>query len=200
MKNIITCLTELGIEVPEDKQEALNKAVLENYKTIAEFDKLRERADKEKARADGANETLKKFEGLDPENVSKEIEQWKQKALEAEKEYNAKAEERDYADALEKELGHYKFSSKLARAAILEQLKKEKLPVREGKILGLSDRMEQIKAEDAMAFAPDKSSVPNFTAPKSAPAKVRTKAEIAAIEDDDEREQAWKDYLSRGEE
>ena len=200
MKNITTILSELGIEVPEEKKEALAKSVNENYKTVAEFTKLSGKLSDEEARRTQAEDALKKFDGLDPDSVAKEIADWKQKALDAEKEYTAKAQKRDYEDALAKALDDYKFSSKSARAAIEEKLRNTKLPMHDGKILGLRDRMEQIKEEDAEAFAPDKSDVPNFTSPKTAPAKRRTKDEIAAIEDPDERMKAWEDYAKQGEE
>ena len=200
MKNITTILSELGIEVPEDKKEALTKSVNDNYKTIAEFQKVSEKVSDEKQRREQAEAALKKFEGLDPAKVEQEIADWKQKAIDAEKEYTAKAEKRDYESALSKALDDYKFTSKFARAAIEEDLKKNRLPMHDGKILGLRDRMEQIREEDAEAFAPDKSDVPNFTSPKTAPAKRRTKEEIANIEDPDERMKAWEDYARQGEE
>ena len=52
MKNILTILKELGIEVPKDKEESLNTAVAENYKTVADYDKQKEKLD-------AANETIK---------------------------------------------------------------------------------------------------------------------------------------------
>lgn len=52
MKNILTILKELGIEVPKDKEESLNNAVVENYKTIADYDKQKEKLD-------AVNETIK---------------------------------------------------------------------------------------------------------------------------------------------
>ena len=48
MKNILEILKELGLEVPADKQEALNKAVTENYKTSAEFEKTKTKLETEK--------------------------------------------------------------------------------------------------------------------------------------------------------
>ena len=52
MKNILTILKELGIEVPKDKEDGLNTAVVENYKTVADYDKQKEKLDI-------ANETIK---------------------------------------------------------------------------------------------------------------------------------------------
>ena len=41
MKNIYEILKSYGIEIPEDKKEAFDKEVLENYKTVKEVDSLR---------------------------------------------------------------------------------------------------------------------------------------------------------------
>lgn len=199
MKNIEAILKEAGIEIPEDKKEAFNKAVNENYKTIAEYNKLTASLTEEKQKTAAATETLKKFDGLDPEAVQKEIADWKQKAIDAEKEYTAKAAKQEYENILAKALDEYKFSSKAARSAIEKELRETQLPIHDGKILGLTDRMEQFKESDASAFAPDKASVPKFTAPKNAPATGKTTKEISEIEDPDERMAAWEEYLSREE-
>ncbi len=41
MKNIHEILKELGIEIPADKKADFDTAVNENYKTVAEVDKIR---------------------------------------------------------------------------------------------------------------------------------------------------------------
>ena len=68
MKNIEQILKEAGIEVTDEQKSAVNAAVTENYKTIAEFDKQAKKliaaeADREnyKGQLDAANETLEKF-------------------------------------------------------------------------------------------------------------------------------------------
>ena len=38
MKNIHTILSELGVSIPEDKKAEFDKAVAENYKTVAEYE------------------------------------------------------------------------------------------------------------------------------------------------------------------
>ena len=43
MKNIFDIMKEFGIEVPEDHKKDFEKAVLENYKTMADYDKQTEK-------------------------------------------------------------------------------------------------------------------------------------------------------------
>ena len=52
MKNIFDIMKEFGIEVPEDHKKDFEKAVLENYKTMADYDKQTEKLNK-------ANDTIK---------------------------------------------------------------------------------------------------------------------------------------------
>ena len=83
MKNIHTILSEYGITIPEDKKAEFDKAVAENYKTSAEFEKkvnrLTDDLETEKKRADTAVETLKGFEGKDFDAITKERDEWKKK-------------------------------------------------------------------------------------------------------------------------
>lgn len=156
MKNIHTILSELGITVPEDKKTDLDKTVAENYKTIVEHDKkvsrLTDDLTAEKKRADTAEETLKGFEGIDPAKVNDEIANWKKKAEEAEQNAQKKLDERDFNDALKTELDAMKFTSTAARKAVESDIRAAGLKLKNGKILGLSDLIEQIKKDDASAF------------------------------------------------
>ena len=52
MKNIFEIMKEYGLEVPEDKKTDFEKAVLENYKTVKDYEKQVEKLNE-------ANETIK---------------------------------------------------------------------------------------------------------------------------------------------
>lgn len=117
-----------------------------------ENEKLTTERDKEKERAETAEETLKKFDGVDLETMQSEISTWKQKAENAEKDYAAKIAQRDFEDALKEEIGNYKFTSEAAKKAIMAEVREAGLKVKDGKILGLSDLLAQMKEKDASAF------------------------------------------------
>ena len=73
MKNIFEIMKDYGLEVPEDKKKDFEKAVLENYKTTADYYKL---TDKVNNLTDQLNETktaLSKFDGVDPEALKNDI-------------------------------------------------------------------------------------------------------------------------------
>lgn len=197
MQNIEAILKSLDIEIPDDKREALNKAVTENYKTKAEFTKLTEKLDAQTQRAADAEETLKKFDGIDPAKVSEELNGWKEKAAKAEEEYNRKIAERDFNDCLTKEIEAYKFSSNAAKRSVMDQIKGAGLKMSGGKILGLNDLVEQIKTTDADAFVSDlEQKKPKFTTRKDGESgKPMSRAEILAIKDYQERQQAIADNI-----
>ena len=121
-----------------------------------ENEKLTADRDKEKERADTAEETLKKFDGVDVETMRNEIETWKIKAENAEKDYAAQIAQRDFEDALKEEISGYKFTSEAAKKAIMAEIREAGLKVKDGKILGLSDLLAQMKEKDASAFVDEK--------------------------------------------
>lgn len=49
MENIVSILSGLGVEIPQELVPALHKEIAENYKTVAEFQKLRKQLDRLKS-------------------------------------------------------------------------------------------------------------------------------------------------------
>ena len=121
-----------------------------------ENEKLTAGRDKEKERADTAEETLKKFDGVDLEGMKAEVDNWKAKAENAEKDYAEQIAQRDFEDALKEEISGYKFTSEAAKKAIMAEIREAGLKVKDGKILGLSDLLAQMKEKDASAFVDEK--------------------------------------------
>ena len=155
MQNIIEILKSNGIEVPEDKVSTINKAVAENYKTVSEVEKktskLESERDSWKERAETAEETLKGFEGKDFDTITKERDEWKKKAEDAEKEYSAKEAEREKQELLKEAFAEIEFTSESAKKAIIAQIS-ENVSVKNGKLIGFNDLLEDAKKNDASAF------------------------------------------------
>ena len=156
MLNITEILKANGAEASEDQLKAITKAVAENYKTISEHDKkvgkLEAERDNLKEQLDTANETLKSFEGVDADGMKATIEDYKTKLKEAEEKYKQELYERDFSDTLATEIEGYKFSSEYAKNAVIAEIKDAGLKMVDGKIIGLNDMIETIKAKDASAF------------------------------------------------
>lgn len=208
MQNIEAILAELGIEVPSDKKGDLTKKVSENYVTKAEHEKKIGKAETErdnwKSKAETAEETLKKFDGVDLETMQTELNNWKQKAETAAKDYEQKIYERDFSDALKTELESVKFSSDAAKRAVMAEIKESGLKLKDGKILGLSDLIGQIKERDASAFVDEKQEqarqqAARFTVPGTGKSTggsgTTTKKDIMSIKDPTERQAAIAENL-----
>lgn len=89
----------------------------------------------------------KKLEGYDPE--------WRTKAEKAEKDAKAQVEELQNDFAAQTAAAGVKFSSESAKKAFLGDLKAQKLPLQDGKLLGFDDYVASYKKTDPGAFAPE---------------------------------------------
>lgn len=207
MQKLIETLGSFGIAVPADKAEEVKRALSKYYKNNGEvaqtLTKVEGERDAWKERAETAENTLKSFDGIDPESIKGELATWKQKAADAEKEYNDKIYERDFADALKTALEDVKFSSASAKKAVMADIKGAGLKLKDGKILGLNDLLEQMKKDDASAFVDDdqeqaEQNQARFTTSisKNTPPGKLTKADIMNIKDAGERQAAIASNMS----
>ena len=173
------------VTVPEDKAAELQKLVDENYKTVAEFDKKVGRLETERdglqSQLDTAAETLKKFEGIDADQIKAELAAATKKAEDAEQSLKDQLEERDYNDALKACMAEVKFSSNAARDAILAKIRQQGLK-RE------ADPEAFAKEEDPNTLPAAK--VTTKLGGGQTGKKYNSKDEIMAIKDPSERQQA----------
>lgn len=193
MKSMIDICKEFGVEIPAEKHAEFNKAVAENYKTIAEHEKkvnrLTDDLNAEKKRADTIEEALKGFEGMNPADVKTQLEEANRKIKEAQEAAEKQISERDFNDALKTAMEGIKFSSAAAKRAFEADVRANCSKVKDGTIIGFSDVLASAKKEDASAFVDDNNPVARFddSGNKGNPAGTITKKEILAIKDDKER-------------
>ena len=208
MQNIIEILKSNGIEVPEDKVATINKAVAENYKTVSEVEKktskLESERDSWKERAETAEETLKGFDGKDFDTITRERDEWKKKAEDAEREYSAKEAEREKQELLKEAFADIEFTSESAKKAIMAQIS-ENVSVKNGKLIGFNDLLEDAKKNDASAFVDkEQQSLEQNKARFTTPMNNQngnnngtlTKKDIMAIKDPVERQQKIAENMS----
>lgn len=127
MKNILTILKEMGIEVPKDKEESLTNAVAENYKPVADYDKQKEKLD-------AANETIKandtamkdlqkkldEFKGMDVSGLNQRISDLETEKENIQKEYDAKIADRDFDNLVKEGIASVKGRNAKAIMALLD--------------------------------------------------------------------------------
>lgn len=181
MKNIYEILKSYGIEIPEDKKEAFDKEVLENYKTVKEVDTLRNKletveGDKKAieakyntdiAQRDTDLATLQeklKNAGADANklsNLQTDFDTLQQTYNTAKADYEKQLAEQAYDFAIKENSGKLKFSSNSAKKAFMSALKAKNLSMENGKILGFDDFVNAYKEQDAGAFITDNPSPKN---------------------------------------
>ena len=175
MKNIYEILKSYGIEIPEDKKEAFDKEVLENYKTVKEVDTLRnklEAAESDKkaievkyntdiAQRDTDLATLQeklKNAGADADklsNLQTDFDNLQQTYNTAKADYEKQLEKQAYDFAIRENVANLKFSSNSAKKAFIADITAKNLSMENGKILGFDDFVNAYKEQDAGAFVVD---------------------------------------------
>lgn len=166
MKNIHTILSEAGITIPEGKKADFDKAVAENYKTTAEFEKKVNRLtadlDAEKEARKTAEDTLKGFEGKDFNAITKERDEWKRKHDELEEKHRKEQEDRDYNDDLEQAAKDAKCRDIKGASAHLDHETLRKSRNRKADMKAAFDSLRTDKGY----FFEDNGGNPQFTDPK----------------------------------
>ena len=120
MKNIHEILKSVGLEVPEDKKADFDKAVLENYKTAAEAEKLRTVRDNYKTRLDTATEQLKAFEGVNVDDLQGKITTLNRQLADQKADFEKQLADRDFDDMLNGAISGSKAKNVKAVRALLD--------------------------------------------------------------------------------
>lgn len=127
MKNIFEIMKEYGLEVPDDNKKDFEKAVLENYKTVTDYDnqtKKLETADATIKANDTAIAELKKqlegFKDVDVTALNQRIIDLESEKENIKKEYDDKIADRDFNDILKDSIAVVKGKNAKAITALLD--------------------------------------------------------------------------------
>ena len=127
MKNIFEIMKEYGLEVPEDKKKDFEKAVLENYKTMTDYDN-------QTKKLDAANETIKAndtamkdlqtkldgFKEVDVSGLNQRIKDLETEKANIQKDYDAKIADRDFDDLVKESIAAVNGKNATAITALLD--------------------------------------------------------------------------------
>lgn len=147
-------------------QDQINFVMAENGKDIdkiqKKLDDMTVERDKEKSRADTAEETLKGFDGVDVDTLKKSIADWKKKAEDAEKDYKQKIADRDFDDLLKEAI---KSANGLNEKAIMGCLDIPTLKASKNQKSDIESAIKALsEAEDSkMLFKAENIVTPHFT-------------------------------------
>lgn len=127
MKNIFEIMKEYGLEVPEDKKKDFEKAVLENYKTVTDYDN-------QAKKLDAANDTIKAndtamkdlqdkldgFKDVDVSGLNQMIKNLQTEKENIQKDYDAKIADRDFNDLVKESIAAVNGRNAKAITALLD--------------------------------------------------------------------------------
>lgn len=150
--NIKEILTNLGIQLPDDKVMALGEE-LRNHLSPEDAAALREQLTQANTRLTEANGEIERFKTLDVDSIQKAADNWKEKAEEAERNANTRIAELEFAAALKDNLGGVKFTSEFARQGVVSEITGKGLKLENGKILGFEDALSTLRTSHPDAFA-----------------------------------------------
>jgi hypothetical protein len=147
MKNIKKILSEFGVELTDEQETQISQAVAENYKTIAEFDKLNKKLETSKTendnlaqQLDDAKKTIQGFDGVDIEKLNSDIAEWKKRAEDAESNAKTQLLQRDQRDYLKAEFDNLGINSERIRKSLADDIMGDDgLKWKDGAYMGLSD-------------------------------------------------------------
>lgn len=201
--NIIEKLKTFNVEITSEMEKAFSGDFLSEREVEKKLSKLQNENESLKERAETAEETLKGFEGKDLDAMQKEIDDWKEKATKAESEYNAKMAEHEKQELLKEAFADIEFTSTAAKNAIMAQIG-ENVSVKNGKLIGFNDLLEDAMKNDASAFVnkeqqnleQNKAKFTDKMNNQSGKSGTMTKDEIMQIKDRGERQAAIAKNLS----
>lgn len=127
MKNIFEIMKEYGFEVPEDKKKDFEKAVLENYKTMTDYDNQTKKLDAANETIN-ANDTAMKdlqtkldgFKDVDVSGLNQRIKDLETEKSNIQKDYDAKIADRDFNDLVKESIAAVKGKNPKAITALLD--------------------------------------------------------------------------------
>ena len=129
MQNYEQILQELGIEVPEDKKADLKKKMVENYKTISDYNKVVEKRDEYKTSLDDVQGKLDGFKDVNVDDLKGQIATLTTQLAEEKAGRQADFKKQERLAVLDEFLKDKKFvntiTEKSIRDSIMEELEKE---------------------------------------------------------------------------
>lgn len=127
MKNIFEIMKEYGIEVQEDKRKGFEAAVLENYKTVSDYnnqksalDTANEKLRKSEETMKGLNAKLDEFKDVDVSELKKQIEDLNEDIKRKDEEHQNQLADRDFNDLLKDSISEAKGRNARAITALLD--------------------------------------------------------------------------------
>lgn len=105
-----------------------------------------------KSQLDAANQEITSYKEMDIEGIKQKAAEWENKYTTTTKELQDKLDAANYGFAVKEAVSGYRFTSESAKKAFIADLTEKKLPLQEGKLLGLEDYYKSYAESDPGAF------------------------------------------------
>ena len=149
MKNIHEILKSYDIEIPADKKAEFDKAVLENYKTVAEAEKLRTARDNYKSQLDDATQKLEGFKGVNVEELQGKITALTDNLASQKAAFDKQLADRDFDDMLNAAITGSKAKNVKAVRALLDL---EAIKASKNRSAAIEAALKKVKEENDYLF------------------------------------------------
>lgn len=149
MKNIHEILKSYDIEIPADKKAEFDKAVLDNYKTVAEAEKLRTARDNYKSQLDDATQKLEGFKGVNVEELQGKITALTDDLANQKAAFDKQLADRDFDDMLNTAITGSKAKNVKAVRALLDL---EAIKASKNQSADIEAALKKVKEENDYLF------------------------------------------------
>lgn len=149
MKSIFDILTEIEVEIPEEKKGDFDKAFKANYKTVAEVDKITAARDNYKSQLETAQTALKEFDGVDVKDLQAKINSLTADLEKKDTEYNQKVADMEFNSVLD---GAITSSGAKNAKAVKALLDLETLKASKNQADDIKTALETVKSENDYMF------------------------------------------------
>ena len=120
MKNIFEIMKEYGLEVAEDKKKDFEKLVLDNYKTVSDYETQAEKLKTAEGKVTTLTENLDKFKDVNVDELKDTITTLKADLENKDKELKDKLADRDFNDLLRESIAGANGKNAKAITALLD--------------------------------------------------------------------------------
>ena len=120
MKNIENILKDAGLEVTAEQLAAIDKEVKENYKTVTDYEKQKDKLSAVEDKVKTLTESLDKFKDVDADKLNGEIADLKKQLEEKDKTFASQIADRDFDDLVKDAIAEAKGRNPKAIKALLD--------------------------------------------------------------------------------
>lgn len=149
MKNIHEILKSYDIEIPADKKAEFDKAMFDNYKTVAEAEKLRTARDNYKSQLDDATQKLEGFKGVNVEELQGKITALTDDLASQKAAFDKQLADRDFDDMLNTAITGSKAKNVKAVKALLDL---EAIKASKNQSADIEAALKKVKEENDYLF------------------------------------------------